>query len=193
MPLENSYFCNILGRLYAAVTVTVSLTVSFSVLVAVSVTVNTWLGGIGVMMSGPSEVVDEEEEIDEEEGVGSGDGEGGNDDAEETLVGADGDGVTFDVDVGVCEGVGVEDGVGVAEVDGGGVVEEDCCTGGPGGGAEEEVGLTSVELSGKDGEGELVGFVKGIDTASDEVVSEAEETTDELGTAGSGTTEVAGA
>lgn len=179
-----------------AVTVTVSLIVSFSVFVAVSVTVNTWLGGMGVMMSGPSEVVVEEEI--EEEGVGSGGGGGDGDDddddeVDEALVGAGGDGVTFDVDTGAVGEDGAEDGVGCTEADAGGVVEEDGCTGGSGDGAKEEVGLANVELFGKEDEGELVGFAGGIGSADDEAVSEAEETADELDTTGSGTADVAGA
>ena len=78
-----------------AVTVAVTVTVSFSV--TVSVTVNIWLGGIGVMIKGPSEVNDDAE--------GSGTGS--------TDVGGGADGMGLEEVIADSEGVGsagLEDG-----------------------------------------------------------------------------------
>lgn len=178
-----------------AVTVMVSLTVSFSVVVAV--TVKIWLGGMGVMMRGPSDVVEDE---DGEEGVGSGAGGGSSDDADGVVVGVasgvdagasgeDGDGGGD----GSCEGSRVEvvDVDGCAEGSGVGVVDGDGCAGGSTGGVEEEAGCADVELSGEGGE-ELLGAAGGVGAADAEVASDAEEAFEELGTTGSGTADVAG-
>jgi hypothetical protein len=197
------------------VTVLVSFTVSFSV--AVTVTVKIWLGGMGVMISGPSAVEEGTGADSGEEGSGApvgtgisavsevgsgagdeaggasgveeGTGSGAGGEEEKASVGAGGPG-TSDVE---GEASGTEEEVGCTGVSGGGSIEEDGCV--------ETWGISVVILDGdsaggadgtgiSDVEDETTGGVGiGSATCDEETIAYVE---DGIGSSGSGTADETG-